>query len=562
MREPMTTSRRKRLRRSESGQAAFSMALMLGLFGMAVLGFAVDLTNMWFHRQAARAAADASCQAGALDLLAGQSGVSMTGAGFTKGTDSNCATTPGAVMCAYANANGYKGSGLTTTAESNAVSWTFPNSVPGVAASLGNSYMKVTVQENVRTYFMSLLTLKRFQTVNTSCTCGVVQVKAAAPMVVLHPSMAGSFYYTGGGKLYIVGGPQRGLQVNSSNANAIQWAASGLIDLSKGGPNHTGSDVAIVGGPVNIPTTNGGGTWQAGTAGFNGGTTGAWKSSVLPVADPYGSVGVPASVRLVPPSGGTGGVWVKYHQDGCPDTNSAAYVGQDSNYNRLPANCIEYSPGYYPSGITLPNSYSTVIFKPGIYYLNNTLAASGSQILRMAKPDTGYQQTDGLMFYFLSGSLNFSGCTGCAQSSVDDVPTSMLTCDGTYPDSNLGMGTSIGGNVLWAQCATNGTYWDTGADTSDSRGTPGSRGILVFQDHANNTQPQFTGSGQLSFGGAMYFHSNSYSDVLNLNGGTSAGTYIIGQIITDQVSLTGSGMIKLALNPSATTNMAKVAVLQ
>lgn len=537
------------------------MALMLGLFAMGVLGFAVDLTNMWFHRQAARAAADAACQAGALDLLAGQSGVSMTGAGFTKGTDSNCVSTPGATMCSYASANGYSGSGLNAAAESNAVSWTFPSSVTGVASATGNSYMKVTVQENVRSYFMSLLTFKKFQTVTTACTCGVVQVKAAAPMVVLHPTMSGSFYYTGGGKLFIVGGPQRGLQVNSSSATAVSWAASALIDLSKGGPNHTGSDVAIVGGPANIPTTNGGGTWQAGTAGFSGGNTGSWKSSVLPVSDPFGSVGVPTSVRLVTPAGGTSGVWVGYGVDGCPDHNSPAYIGQDSNYNRLPANCIEYSPGYYPSGITFPNNYSTVIFKPGIYYLNGSLVAGGSQILRMAKP-SGYQQTDGLMFYFLTGSLNFSGCTGCSQSNVDDVPTSMITCDGTYPDSNLGMGNSIGGNVLWAQCTNSGTYWDTGSDTSDSRGTPGVRGILVYQDHANTTQPQFTGSGQLSFGGALYFHSNNYADVLSLNGGTSAGTYVIGQIITDQVSLTGSGMIRLALNPQATTNMAKVAILQ
>jgi hypothetical protein len=50
--------------------------------------------------------------------------------------------------------------------------------------------------------------------------------------------------------------------------------------------------------------------------------------------------------------------------------------------------------------------------------------------------------------------------------------------------------------------------------------------------------------------------------VLSLNGGTSSGTYILGEIVTDQVSLTGSGKIKLALNPVAVTNMAKVAILQ
>ena len=47
--------------------------------------------------------------------------------------------------------------------------------------------------------------------------------------------------------LGIVGGPQRGLQVNSSSPTAINWIASGSINLSGGGPLNTGSDVAIVG---------------------------------------------------------------------------------------------------------------------------------------------------------------------------------------------------------------------------------------------------------------------------------------------------------------------------
>ena len=215
--------------------------------------------------------------------------------------------------------------------------------------------------------------------------------------------------------------------------------------------------------------------------------------------------------------------------------------------------------GYYPSGINPPNNYSTVIFKPGIYYLNGSLVASGSNTLRIAKP-SGYQQTDGVMFYFYTGSLNISGCSGCSSSGVNNVNATDLTCDGSSPPSGLGMASTLYGNVLYGQCTTNGTYWDTGNDTTDSRGTPGTRGLLVFQDHANTTQPTFSGSGALSFSGALYFHSNSYGDVLNLSGGASSGTLILGEIITDQVNLSGSGVIKLALNPAATTNMSKVAI--
>ena len=538
-----------RLRKGEEGQTAISLVLILGLVGLGMLGFAVDMTNMWFHRQSMRAAADAACEAGALDLLAGASGMSTTGQGFTAGTGSDCVTTSAATMCSYAAANGYNGSGFNSNAASNSVSWTFPSSVTGVTGSGVNPFMKVTISENVRTYFMGMVNASKYQRLNASTTCGVVQVKAAAPMVVLHPTLSGSFYYSGGGKLSIVGGPQRGLMVNSSSATAIQWLASGVIDLSGGGPSNTGSDVAIVGGPSTIPTN---GT----STGYAGGTTGAWKSSMLAVSDPYGSVPVPTSVRLVTPVGGTAGTWVGYGVDGCPDTSAPAYAGPG-----VATNCHEFSPGYYPSGLTLPNNYSTIIFKPGIYYLNGSLVAGGSNILRMAKP-SGYQQTDGLMFYFLTGSLNFSGCTGCSSSSVDNVNTTDLTCDGSSPASGLGMGSSIGGNVLWGQCTANGTYWDSGGDTTDSRAASGARGLLVFQDHADTTQPAFTGSGQLSFSGGLYFHSTTYSDVLSLNGGTSSGTYVLGEIVTDQVQLTGSGMIKLALNPVATTNMSKVAILQ
>jgi hypothetical protein len=532
----------------DEGQAAISIVLILGVFLLAMFGFAVDLTNVWFHRETARAAADAACEAGAMDMLATSSGMSLTHAGFTIGTNGDCASTSAATMCTYASVNGYNGTGIVTGAPSNSVAWTFPTSVPGVTAPGTHPYLTVEIQENVPTYFMGLVQGAKVLTVHAKCTCGVVQVKSAAPMVVLHPTMSQSFFYSGGGTLDIVDGPQRGLQVNSSSPTAVGWMASGVINLSGGGPHGTGSDVAIVGGPSTIPTN---GT----SIGFNGGSTGHWKSNVLPVADPYGSVGPPATEKNVTPALGTSGVWVAYGVDGCPDHVNRA--GQTNSY------CREFSPGYYPSGLILPNNYSTIIFQPGIYYLNGSLTASGSNTLRVARP-SGYQQTDGIMFYFLTGSLIFSGCTGCNNSSnsIDNVATTALTCDGSAPSASLNMPGTIGGNVLWGQCTTNGTYWDSGGDTPDSRGTPGTRGLLVFQDHADTKQPIFTGSGQLSFSGGLYFHSVGYGDILTLSGGSSSGTYVLGEIVTDQLSLTGSGTIKLALNPIATSEIAKAAMLQ
>jgi hypothetical protein len=531
--------------RRDAGQAAISIVMILGMFLLAVLGFAVDLTNIWFHREAATAAADAACEAGAADMLAKNGGLSLPNMGFTPGTASNCVTSPSATMCTYANFNGYNGAGLSSTAASNSVSWTFPSTVSGVTAGGGTySFLTVSISENVKTYLESLLTSSHYQNINISSTCGITLVQEAAPMVVLNPSISGAFTYSGGGALDIVGGPGRGLQVNSSSATAISWSASGMINLSDGGPNQTGSDAAIVGGPTTVPT-------NGSSSGYNGGTTGNWKSGVLPVSDPYGSVPVPASVKSQVPTTTTSGKWVAYGTDGCPDHSGSTGSSSEA--------CLEYGPGYYPSGITPPMDYITVIFLPGIYYLNGSLVASGSNTLRMAKP-SGYQQTDGLMFYFYSGSVNISGCSGCSSSGVNNVNATDLTCDGSSPPSGLGMSSTLYGNVLYGQCTTNGTYWDSGGDTTDSRGAPGSRGLFVFQDHANTTQPTFTGSGALTFSGSLYFHANNYGDILSLSGGSSSGTYVLGEIITDQVNLSGSGVIKLALNPVATTPMAKVGV--
>jgi hypothetical protein len=534
----------------ESGQAAVSLLLMMSLFLLGTLALAVDFTNIWFHRQAEQAAADAACQAGSMDLLAIAGGMSLPAMGFTSGTASNCVSSPNSTMCSYANANGYNGAGLTAGAASNSVSWTFPVSVTGVATPAASvaphPFLTVSIAENVHTFFVSLLKLSKVQQINVNSTCGLVGVKSAAPMLILHPTMSGSLTYNGGANISIIGGPSRGLQVNSSSATAVNWAASGIVDLSTGGANQTGSDMAIVGGPSTNPT-------NGSSYAYSGGSTGSWKSSVLPIADPFGSVGSPASIHSITPVNTTTGKWVSYGTDGCPDNTNAHFPTTDD--------CIEYSPGYYPSGIVLPDNYSTAIFLPGIYYLNGSLNVAGSNLLRMAKPP-GFLQTDGIMLYFYSGSLNLSGCAGCTKANVDSVNSTDLSCDGSAPPAALAAPTTLSGNVLVAQCAASGTYWDTGGDTTDSRGSPGIRGLLIFQDHGNTTAPQFTASGSLTTSGSLYFHSTSYQDVLALSGAASSGSYFLGQIVVDQLSMSGSGAIKLALNPVPATSVLKAALLQ
>lgn len=546
-------------RSRESGQILISLLLMMALFLLAIVGFSVDLTNLWFQRQSAQSAADAACQAGAMDMSALVAGLTLPNMGFTPGTSGNCSANPGATVCSYAKANGFNGSGLTSVA-SNSVAWSFPASVSGVTAPPSSitdyPFLNVTITQNVQTHFLFTLEGSRYQKVTASCTCGLVQEKEAAPMIVLNPTANGAFTYSGGASFNIVGGPQRSLQVNSNNATAIACSGSGLINTSQGGPKGTGSDVATVGGPSQAPTCGG-------RLGFSGGSTGQWHGSVLPIGDPYAGVGPPASMKSLAPVTGTGGTWVSYHQDGCPDSRTAHYP--------TTRQCMEYGPGYYPNGIQQPDGYSTMIFLPGVYYLNGSMSISGSEYLRNAtpcKPSCGpvtpgmtSRQTDGVMFYFLSGSFSLSGCTGCG-TSIDSVSSTALTCDGSTPSASLNMPANLNGNVLIAQCTQNGTYWDSGGDTSDSRGSPGERGLLIFQDHADVAQPQMSGSGTLAFSGALYFHSAGYTDLLNISGAGATGTFILGQIVTDKVNLSGSGAINLALNPSPSTELLKVGLLQ
>lgn len=550
----------------ESGQIMIALLLMLAIFLLAIVGFAVDLTSLWFHRQAAQTAADAACQAGALDMEALTAGLTMPNAGFTPGTAGNCTAGTGSI-CFYANANGYNGAGLVANSPSNSVAWSFPSSVPGVTTPpnsvAANPFLKVLVTENVKTHFLFTIHGTEYQEVAASCTCGTTQIASAAPLTVLNPTAPDAFTDTGGGAFSIVGGPQRSIQVNSTNATAIYFHPSGVVDTSKGGPNGTGSDMAAVGGPASEPYPGA----------FNGGTTGHWISGTVPVPDPFAGVPEPAKPALSPTA--SEAHIVVYGQDGCPDHSPTNYVRDQTPHS----GCMEFEPGYYPTGI--PNgggrnfaltANDVAIFKPGIYYMDGDLYVGGSDNVRVATPcvpscspysTTAWQQTDGIMFYFHSGSLIFAGSAGNGPPRVDPVPSTFLTCDGSVPNPSLGMPSTLNGNVLVAQCATNGTYWDSNDDTSDSRGDPGTRGLLAFQDHGDTvSQPLFGGSNNLSFSGALYFHSTGFSDLFTVNGGAGTETFALGEIVTDQASLVGSGAVDMALNPAATTDLLKVGMLQ
>src|ERR1700688_2119931 len=92
-------------RAGESGQSIVFVLLVMGIFLLGALCFAFDLSNMWFHRQAAQSAADAACAAGAMDMLVDAQGSPSGKQGFTLGTNYSCTTASTDSICSYAAKN-------------------------------------------------------------------------------------------------------------------------------------------------------------------------------------------------------------------------------------------------------------------------------------------------------------------------------------------------------------------------------------------------------------------------------------------------------------------------
>jgi hypothetical protein len=543
----------------ERGQAMVFVLLALSSFLLAVLAFAVDLGYLWFHRQTAQNAADAACTAGAMDMLYTADGIAA--GNFTFGTDFDCsATAPNTgttapAPCWYAAANGYSSGGLQGASASSDVQVGFLSSLATIppcngslspaicsaGAIIANPFLRVSVTDRVQTFFMGLITHRKTFAVGATAVCGVVLSNSPVPVVVLDPrSSDTTFNLSGSLKLTFYGGPQRSIQVNSPNLDAVD--GGGTVDLSMGGPNFTGSDFGVSGGPAS-PCCN-----------FNGGSTGRWQSPAAPASDPFAQLNAP---ELPMPGRHQQGV----RGNGCPD----------------PSGCDEYGAGSYPSGITISNR--TAIFDPGVYYVSGGLTMASSSCVR---PSTvSGDGTGGTTFYFAdSSSVSFVATTagrcpanatpfdtksgGSLASGVECSPSSV-------PPVNIP--SAISDSVLLGPCT--GTYGDP-LGTNDPIGEQ--RGVLFFQNRATSSsaQPNWGGSGQFLLAGTMYFHQcatsgtdtglncqpAAYNDVLTLTGDVCAGSYIIGEVIVDQLNGNGAACITIDLQQNPTHYLLKAALLQ
>src|ERR1051326_711017 len=169
--------RRRSNRAGEAGQAILLYILVLSTFLLGALLFAFDLSNMWFHRQAAQSAADAACASGAMDLLVDAQGGATGHQVFKLGQPYSCTTasstsSPADPVCWYAAQNGYN-----SNSTNNQVSVSFPSSVIGVtpppASVASTAFIRVDIVDHVPTLFAGIVGGGSTKDVCVFSTCGV-----------------------------------------------------------------------------------------------------------------------------------------------------------------------------------------------------------------------------------------------------------------------------------------------------------------------------------------------------------------------------------------------------
>jgi len=610
--------------RGERGQTIVFVLLALSLFLLAAAGLTVDIANMYFHRQMAQSAADAACTAGAMDMynidLALLNGSAVpTSQHFVQGSAFDCgSTTPNTMSsgstaptpCQYASVNGYTSpstfAGLTAGTPSNNVYVSFPSAssapVPGVTAAPSvlapYPFMRVDVVDRVKVFLMGLLTGSKTQDVRAFAVCGLLYPPSVQPIDALNPGQNWNPTSPGNAAmdldnnslLAIIGGPPVSISVSSSFAsNSSNLSTSATIDLSKGGPNQTGSVMDDTGG---FQVLGGGVICGAITPCVLASAciaTGSYcgTSSASAGLDPYALTAAPTAGALPAGVVATG---VAAGTNGCPAPSGST--------------CLEYSAGTYPNGIgtaasghSLQNPASPVfaIFDPGAYFITGGMTMWGNVCVR---PSTAAGDgSAGTMFYFsdtksVSISTSSNVCsTGTAYSS------SLLNCPG---NSNSLPTLPLTGDVFVGPCS--GTWGDP-LGTSDPAGEQ--RGLVFFQNR-NQTPtsnqncvngvitgstpclgPLIGGAGGVLTVGTMYFHQCHTSGGLdtggtgctasNGSGSTCTGGYCtnvyfagtskttaagLGNIVADNIRMTQNSQLTMDLNPAAYLSVLKIGLLR
>jgi|SRR5579872_2070419 len=513
---------------SQRGQTFLIIAVFIALFLLGVMGLATDYGQVWAHRQIVQAAADAACEAGAADLLLQYQDPTVSTAypqvklGWI-GSDFNCSANTDSSPCKYAALNGYSGSNVSVSFPRR------PASAPVIPARFGtiaHPYIQVSIIDPVPMYFTRLISSNRTFNIAAKAVCGMVAVNAPVPVTVLSPTADSSLSQTGPSSIVIYGGPQKSIEVNSHSSSAL--SGGGGIDLSDAGPNFSGGDIGVFGGPATNP-------------GVRLGASGHFLSPSAPIGDPFASVlAVSPAGMPVQPSGGIG--TVPYGTNGCPDS----------------AGCTQYLPGNYTGGLSV--KAGTAIFDPGVYYVNTGFAL---QPLSNVRPSAKNATTApyGTVFYLTgcNGSppncLSVAATSGTGNGGGDDFALSRLTCPSGGPAYTAppGVTPATTGNILLAPCT--GPYGTSSGQY---------RGILFFVDRSTSgATASWNGGGTFTLAGAFYAHNlGSYNDAFTVLGTPASNSLVIGNLVVDTLPMSGNSGINMQLNPNATYPVLKVELLQ
>ena len=506
---------------AERGQVTVLVVLIMSVFLLAFFGFAVDYAGVLAQRRKVQTAADSVCQAAAMDLLLYAEQATTAKMNFTPVVNGtlDCSSHGTAAPCIIARMNGFDGK------TSSRVLLNFPSQVNGQNGPSGVEvpFVSVNITADVPAYFSQLATSNPTVRIGASASCGLTAPASPAPITVLHPNASPALSVGGSSSITIIGGAQRGIQVNSNSATAVSVSS---VDLSLAGPSSTGGDFAVWGGPSSQP------------GGINLGSTGSYIYPAIPTSDPFADMKAPD----VPSTIGSQKA-VAFKEDGCPDSGG----------------CIEFSPGYYSTGITVKNNVG--IFVPGLYYVVGGLSFGSNGTVRVSTANG--DGSGGVVFYLrgnqsVSVEANFGKKPATCPYNVDGSTcpggsaSRAMQCPGGNPPPSQ-VPSSINGNVLLGPCT--GPYADPSGKT---------RGMVFFQDRSAATLPTWGGGGQFLLAGYMYFHqcradgggkncsypgSGGFGTTFSMAGNACSGSYAVGALITDVINLNGTPCLKMVLSP-------------
>ena len=227
--------------KGEEGQAIVLVALAMGIFLLGAVGLAVDGSHLYSQRQMAQAAADSAAIAGIMSVFDGTNTSGPAAFSTAESLSTAQLLTRKLPVCMPPRM-------ALAPHASDTVTIDFPTSAPGVAlsGSFAINLVRATVQRNVDTTLMRMLSPTSFTTVTATATAAIVDVFAPIPIIVLHPTLNDAFQLQGNPAITICGGPSKSIQVNSGNTTeASHLAGSATVDLSHAGPKDTLGDCTL-----------------------------------------------------------------------------------------------------------------------------------------------------------------------------------------------------------------------------------------------------------------------------------------------------------------------------